>query len=255
MDPSRRYLFSSTRHINVNCPMHLHNTMEIVLVTEGTLQMGIGNKNWVIQAGQGVFVPPFELHCFQSDLENTCYVLEFSGELVRYFFQYCKANRPTVALFSLPAETRAQIEPLLFRANSKADPIMTQALLAPLCYEVYLQCGFVPCDLPPQNAIEKALDYIHAHFDEPITAKQVAQKIGSHPVTISKGFLQRVGLPFNTYLNQLRCSHAAMLLKSSDLTAAEIAFAAGFGSIRNFNRAFLEIYGATPIQYREDPTI
>lgn len=255
MDNSRNYLFSSMRHANVNCPMHLHNTMEIVLVMQGTLHMGIGSKTWDIHKGEGVFIPPFELHCFKSDLENVCHVFEFSGELTAYFFQFCKTHKPTVSLFTIPGEMRERIETLLFTLNDRADPITTQALLAPLCYEAYTQCGFVPCDLPPQNAIEKALEYIHGHFTEPLTAKQIAQKIGSHPVTLSKGFSQRVGLPFNGYLNQLRCSHAAMLLKSSDLTASEIAFAAGFGSIRNFNRAFMAIYGVTPIQYRAEPTI
>ena len=234
--------------------MHLHNTMEIVLVTQGTLRMGIGSRTLDIREGEGVFIPPFERHCFESVMDNICNVIEFSGELVTYFFQYCKDHRPETSLFTMSGEMWGRIQSLLSVQNNNVDFIAIQAILAPLCYEVYAQCNFVPCVLPPQNTLEKVLDYIHDHFTEPLTAKQIAQNIGAHPVTLSKGFSQRVGLPFNSYLNQLRCSHAAMLLKSSDRTASEIAFAVGFGSIRNFNRAFIAIYGVTPTQYRTEQT-
>ena len=40
-----RKLFKAAQHNNVNCPMHLHLDMEIVMVTSGTLNMQINGTN------------------------------------------------------------------------------------------------------------------------------------------------------------------------------------------------------------------
>ncbi len=47
-----------------------------------------------------------------------------------------------------------------------------------------------------------------------------------------------------------RAQTARQLLVATDLPAADIAFAAGFGSIRQFNDTLAEVYGRTPTQLR-----
>lgn len=47
-----------------------------------------------------------------------------------------------------------------------------------------------------------------------------------------------------------RARTARTLLENTDLTAAEIAFAAGFGSIRQFNDTIREVYASAPTQLR-----
>ena len=254
-DRNVKFLFASARHTNVVCPRHLHDTMEIVLVTSGTLHMEIGEVSCRIRAGQGAFIPPFTLHSFEQGIPNTCHVLMFSGELVTYFHQHCKTHIASTPLFTPSQESFTLAQVLLPDSVNDAAPLRAQAVLAPLCHEICTQCGFAPRALPPQDTFSRALDYIHTHFTEPLTAEQVARKVGLHPVTLSKGFRRSTGLPFNTYLNYLRCSHAAILLKSSGCTASEAAFTAGFGSIRSFNRAFIATYGVTPTEYRAAPII
>ncbi|MBO5105479.1 MAG: helix-turn-helix transcriptional regulator [Clostridia bacterium] len=56
---------------------------------------------------------------------------------------------------------------------------------------------------------------------------------------------------FNSALNQMRCSQAAMMIRREHKTISEIAYATGFGSIRSFNRAFMEVYKTTPNEFRK----
>ena len=56
--------FSWARHKNVECVRHLHAHLEIVIVTEGELNMKIGNADYAIKAGRGVFISAFEPHEF-----------------------------------------------------------------------------------------------------------------------------------------------------------------------------------------------
>jgi AraC family transcriptional regulator of adaptative response / DNA-3-methyladenine glycosylase II len=47
-----------------------------------------------------------------------------------------------------------------------------------------------------------------------------------------------------------RCHTARILLRSTDMQASDIAFAAGFSSVRQFNDTMRRIYGATPSELR-----
>ena len=163
-DKNIKYLFNSIQHTNVECKTHLHNSIEIVLVTNGTLSMEIGSKTWTIEEGNGAFIQPFELHGFKSDVDNTCHILMFSGELVPSFFQYLKTQVPKTPLFAPSKESLTLAKSLLSNFNNENEPIIKlQAVLAPLCYEIYSQCDFTTGDAPLQDVLEQALDYIHNH--------------------------------------------------------------------------------------------
>lgn len=150
--------------------------------------MEIGEVSCRIRAGQGAFIPPFTLHSFEQGIPNTCHVLMFSGELVTYFHQHCKTHIASTPLFTPSQESFTLAQVLLPDSVNDAAPLRAQAVLAPLCHEICTQCGFAPRALPPQDTFSRALDYIHTHFTEPLTAEQVARKVGLHPVTLSKGF-------------------------------------------------------------------
>ncbi|WP_089155389.1 AlkA N-terminal domain-containing protein [Micromonospora sp. NBS 11-29] len=47
-----------------------------------------------------------------------------------------------------------------------------------------------------------------------------------------------------------RAQTARILVETTDLGLAEVAFAAGFGSVRQFNETIREVYGATPSEWR-----
>lgn len=48
-------------------------------------------------------------------------------------------------------------------------------------------------------------------------------------------------------------SDAKRLLDTTDDTMTEIAFRAGFGSVRRFNAAFADLYGRSPSSLRAKP--
>ena len=82
------YIFLSERHIDVECVVHIHATMEIVIVNEGTLTMTVGGNEYDIPRGCGLFIPPFSPHTFHSKEPNLCHVFMFSDVLVPYFFDF-----------------------------------------------------------------------------------------------------------------------------------------------------------------------
>ena len=94
------YLFTSARHTDVECVLHINIYAEIVIVTSGVLNMTVGNNEYSISQGDAVFITPFEPHSFHSQSPNKCHVLMFSKELVPYFFEFLKNQVAKCHLFS-----------------------------------------------------------------------------------------------------------------------------------------------------------
>ena len=245
------YIFLSERHIDVECVVHIHATMEIVIVNKGTLTMTADGKEYDIPEGHGLFIPPFSPHTFHSKEPNFCHVLMFSDVLVPYFFDFVKKNSPTLHLFKLSDASRELSERLLPNNSNSADYITAEAVLAPLCHDIYTHCSFESRKTVFGDTFSRVIDYIEAHFTENIDLDSIARAIGSHPVTVSKIFTKSTGVGFHYYLQYQRCSHAAYLLKNKNMNISEIAYESGFGSIRSFNRAFFAVYNITPTQYRK----
>ena len=244
-------IFSSNRHIDVECVVHIHATMEIVIVNKGTLTMTADGKKYDIPEGHGLFIPPFSPHTFHSNEPNLCHVLSFSEVLVPYFFDFVKKNSPTMHLFKLSDASRELSERLLPNRSNSADYITAEAVLAPLCHDIYTGCRFEPRRVVLSDTFSRVIDYIEAHYTEDIDLEKVAHATGAHPVTVSKIFTKSTGVGFHYYLQYQRCSHAAYLLKNKNMSISEVAYDSGFGSIRSFNRAFFSVYNVTPTQYKK----
>jgi AraC-like DNA-binding protein len=67
---------------------------------------------------------------------------------------------------------------------------------------------------------------------------------------LSEKFKEAVGINFVRYVARARYEKAAALLGNGDLRVSEIAFAAGFQSLSQFNRVFKKFSGKSPSEYR-----
>lgn len=245
------HFFSSERHKNVEYGVHIHAEMEIVTVNSGVLTMAVDGREYEIPEGCGLIIPPFSPHAFHSKRTNLCHVFVFSEVVVPYFFEFIKENVPTDHLFRVSDAAAALCDCLLPHKQNSADYITAEAVLAPFCRDVYVGCTFAPRTRVYSDIFSKMIDYIKLHFAENIGLEDVAHAIGAHPVTLSKTCSKSMGVGFHYYLQYQRCAYAANLLRTSDMSVTEIALSSGFGSIRSFNRAFLQIYNMTPTEYKK----
>ena len=85
--------------------------------------------------------------------------------------------------------------------------------------------------------------------------------VGVAGTTVNRNKINEVlkfelGLTFTSYLNKLRLTEAAKLLKeNTGLAVAEIAYSVGYSNVSYFNRLFKEEYGCTPKTFRSAPTL
>jgi AraC family transcriptional regulator of adaptative response / DNA-3-methyladenine glycosylase II len=78
----------------------------------------------------------------------------------------------------------------------------------------------------------------------------LAQRIGYTPRHLSRILTQELGAGPLALARAKRAQTARVLLETSDLGAADVAFASGFSSVRQFNETIREVYDATPTRLR-----
>lgn len=96
--------------------------------------------------------------------------------------------------------------------------------------------------------------FIENNYSDELTRDMLAERIGINKYKFSKIFNERFGQSIKSYINNVRVKKAAELLKNHNLSIADIALSVGFRRVEHFDRVFKEIYGASPKDYRTNPT-
>jgi AraC-like DNA-binding protein len=98
--------------------------------------------------------------------------------------------------------------------------------------------------------IWKARRLIEERSSEELPLTRVAKSVNISANYLSEKFKQTTGINFVDYLTRVRVEKACSLLRDSNERVSEIAFAVGFQSLSQFNRAFKKLTGKSPTSYR-----
>ena len=96
----------------------------------------------------------------------------------------------------------------------------------------------------------KTRKFIEEHSGEELSLRRVAKAVNIHPNYLSEKFKQVTGMNFVEYVARTRFEKACKLLHDGGLRISDIAFAAGFQSLSQFNRVFKKLCGKSPTQFR-----
>lgn len=99
--------------------------------------------------------------------------------------------------------------------------------------------------------IDKVIRYIHEHYTESLSAKQLADLAHMSTNHFHRFIRQRTEKTFTELVNQLRIGKACSLLINTNIPIAIISDQCGFNNTSNFNRRFLQFKLLTPSAYRE----
>lgn len=83
------------------------------------------------------------------------------------------------------------------------------------------------------------------------TETTLSARLGISPRHLRRLFTEHLGVTPDGLARSARTHFARRLLDDTDLSVSEIAFAVGFGSVRQFNRTCLAVFRMTPNQLRE----
>jgi len=92
---------------------------------------------------------------------------------------------------------------------------------------------------------------MQANLSEPLAVEEIARRLRLSPKRLRTRCRRGLGLTPAGYYQKLRLDHALDLLRETEMSASEIALAAGFASPAAFSRAFRGVFQSAPGQFRK----
>ncbi len=103
------------------------------------------------------------------------------------------------------------------------------------------------------EAIQHSLNTIEEHLSENISIESLAKGAGLSPYYFQRLFGLLVKKPVNEYIKLRRLAKASDALQCKEKRIVDVAVEHGFSDHANFTRAFKDVYGITPEEYRASP--
>jgi AraC family transcriptional regulator of adaptative response / DNA-3-methyladenine glycosylase II len=132
------------------------------------------------------------------------------------------------------------------------------------CAAAAEEAGFRPCrrcrpELSPgtpdwigsSEILSRSLRLIAAGALDDGNVKDLAREMGVSERQLRRIFIDQLGAPPGSIARKRRVDFSMQLLEQTDLPVIQVAFAAGFGSVREFNHAFRTTFGLPPREVRQ----
>lgn len=97
--------------------------------------------------------------------------------------------------------------------------------------------------------VKCAVEQIHNHRYDKISAGYVAEKVGSERTYLAKIFRKETGKTLTEYIKMVKMELAAELVKTHIYQLGEISELLGYANYSYFSRQFKEYYGIAPEKY------
>lgn len=95
-----------------------------------------------------------------------------------------------------------------------------------------------------------AAKYVQENIGGSIRLERAAALAGMTPCAFSRYFAEKIGITFSTLVKTLRIEHALGHLESRDGAISALAAQTGYQSCCTFSRAFKDVMGQSPSEYR-----
>lgn len=112
--------------------------------------------------------------------------------------------------------------------------------------------GTLRSQLP--RAVVAAIDVMVPHCGDPLTIDEVARRVGVSEDHLIRMFRESFGLTAGAYYVRLRIAVACRLLRDTDEKMDEVALQVGYSGAANLSRAFKEVMGVRPGEFRRSVT-
>ncbi len=236
-------------------PPHIHKELEILMVTKGEVELTIDSTTQTLREGDISITFPNTIHGYKTLDHSDYFIIIFNGDMLplnKNIFSSYKALKNYIPSCQVPCEVYSSLK------NIHNEVISSNSLGIITGY-LYLVIGRLLPLLELQKnqknlsvgLMERILSYIQLNYTNPINLSIIAGELDISPFYLSRLFSNSIGLRLDMYINELRINYANHLLSFSDKQITEIAFECGFETLRTFNRAYKNITGITPREYRK----
>ena len=238
----------------VHVPPHLHESIEIIYVTDGTLALGVGQELYQMNKGDFAIVFPNVIHHYQAfgtGKNKAIYLFVEPSLLPAYHAELQKYSPvyPIIEKKQLHTDVVNALKSLVHM--EERSPMLVQAYIQMILAHVFSDMSMVDkSSIGSDDLIYNAVEYVAKNFREEIKLDKMAYDLGVSKYVLSRMFAKTFHCNFNKYVNGIRLNYASAALENSQESITNICLDCGFESQRTFNRVFKERYKMTPREYR-----
>ena len=231
---------------------HLHDEIELVYVLKGSTVAYADHSVCEIGEGELYISFPNQIHYYSSAENSLFYVLIVTPKLFYGKRELLSGNVPIENHISTDEDGKiAEYIEAIVHLPETSDISEYTGYFNLLLPKILGKLSLKPSISGEDSTLRNILEFCTANYSEELSLEYVAEHLHLSRFHISRLFNQKLGLSFSDYVNKLRVRESLDLLRDPDKKIADISEEVGFGSIRSYNRAFKEIHGKTPVEYRD----
>jgi len=234
---------------------HHRFVLALNLETEGHIH--VDNLALPLRPDQALLIFPYQFHHFSLPRSQTLNWLFCTFELEPRTFLEPLRNR----VIDASAHTRQTRDDLTEEWCRLTDPQwggdlqaeQLQATLMRLLLALMQDRQATAPDLPPEPADDllRAVNRLMSEWrGRTVGVADLANVMKLSESRLRTRFKDSAGIPLGSYIQNYRINRAMALLRTTDLSMADISEEAGFGSPQSFSRVFKKETGQTPRTYR-----
>lgn len=246
-------------------PNHWHNSVEIIFVLRGTLEVTANNQKVRLSEGDIYLINCCHIHevigldmnIIATYLIPLTYLKEYIKGIETIHFDCCSGAASQSQKKALDRIRQLLAE--MVQLKQKKGEIYELEMQARMMgvFSILMKQFRMPATSGAINEkyMERMLSiitYIDEHYQEPISLQTLAEREFLSVPYLSKFFSDNIGLNFQSYLTSIRLKHAVEnLLYDDDTSIVDIALFHGFPNAKSFYAAFKNKYHMTPNEYRK----
>lgn len=232
-------------------PDRVIDSFEIIFVRTGRLGIAEGDTEYVVRAGEALWLRPGVRH------RGT---LPHEPDLSFYWAHFYpprngrKKTGAGVGQYTRPARPERVAEwfhRLLEVLESGARETEEAGLLLLLLWRELARVKAPENPNTGEALAARAEQFIATHFPRGIHAGDVAGAVGCHPDYLGRVFRRAYGHTVSEAIHRRQLQEARWRLRAGGQTIEEVAHACGFREPRYFRKLFAQAQGVSPREYRK----
>ena len=258
--------------------VHKHNFLELIYVISGSAVHYIDDTEYKVTKGDLLLIDTDQTHFHKSEtgvlFADMVLLPEFISEnlysthtaidiFAHYLYnseQFSTNGLPRTPLIrfkgndliAADAIVNAMCDEILNRGSNYAE--IVSSYLNILFYMIIRNIETTNSDRVMndiRDIIPGIIDYIEKHASSQISMNEMAKKYFYSPAYFSRAFKKNFGVSFSAYVQSVRVQKVIELLDCTTLSVEEISEKIGYHDKRELNRAFKNVTGTTPGEYRK----
>lgn len=242
--------------------MHYHQNPEVFYVLTGELKVQIDETTFLMKQGDIILINANKRHTMNGNEELLGARFEIDFHLLAEYMEsmqllfWCNSVADKNAAYADLREVFDHILSRYFEKDEKSA-LDLQALYFQAAH--ILTSNFLVKaddtrlnmdDSQDRQRVRRIQNYIQANYQSQISLNNLSDQLYLSNAYLSKYVKKHLGLTFMEYLNNVRLFHAVDELLYTKKNMTHIALDNGFPTSAAFTKAFRDIYGEAPSEYR-----